>query len=95
MLDNNSLYKLLQDEAGITPFSATESYESTIIVGDVAKILKCKEGVSGFNIERIAWDKKGSIYEFTNSVMKGDRAKLVLNLNNDSVSGNLITPSLK
>ncbi len=94
MLNNNSLYKLLQREAGIIPFSATETYESTIIVGDAAKILKCRENVSGFNIERIAWNKEGSIYEFTNSIMKGDRAKLVLNLSNDSVSGNLKTPSL-
>ena len=93
MLDNNSLYELLQKEAGITPYAATETYESTIIVGDAAKLLKCREGVSGFNIERTAWNKPGQIYEFTHSIMKGDRAKLVLNLSSDSVSGNLVTPS--
>ena len=94
-LENGSLYELLREEADIIPHAATETYESTIIIGDAAKLLRCKEGVSGFDIERVAWNKAGIIYEFTHSIMKGDRAKLVLNLNSDSVSGNLITPSLK
>ena len=56
--------------------------------------MECREGVSGFMIERVAWNQEGSVYEFTHSFMRGDRAKLVLNLHNDSVSGNLMTPSL-
>lgn len=93
-LINNSLYELLQKEANIVPFEATETYESTIIVGKTAKLLKCKDGVSGFNIERIAWEKSGKIYEFTQSIMKGDRTKLVMKLSSNSVQGNLITPSI-
>ena len=93
-LARSSLYTLLREEAGVIPFSATETYESTIIAGEVAGLLECGEGASGFIIERVAWNQEGSVYEFTHSFMRGDRAKLVLNLHNDSVSGNLITPSL-
>ena len=81
--DDTSLYHLL-NERGIEPFRAEETYESVLISGEEARLLQCGENTTGFLIERIAWLENGEIYEFTQSVMRGDRSKIVVHLQQNS-----------
>ena len=85
MLQNESLYKIFKDKAGILPCEAEESYESVILDKDIANILKCKQNSSGFFLERKARTKTGEIYEFTQSIMRGDRTKFVIKLKNNEI----------
>lgn len=80
-LQGNSLYDILRDEAGVVPYHAEESYESCVIEKGVCDLMGCPKNTPGFFIQRIAYDKDGRIYELTQSVMRGDRSKLVVSLN--------------
>lgn len=88
MLQNESLYKIFKDKAGIQPYEAEESYESVILDKEIACILKCKQNSSGFFLERKARTQTGEIYEFTQSIMRGDRTKFVIKLKNNEVQFN-------
>lgn len=87
LLENTSLYDLLK-EKDIEPFRAEETYESMLITGDEARMLQCKNHTTGFSIERIAWLKSGQIFEFTQSIMRGDRSKIVINLQQNNCTVN-------
>ncbi len=88
MLKGESLYSLLREKAGIVPFEAEESYESIILDREVSKMLHCKSNSSGFYIERKAKTQTGEVYEFTQSIMRGDRTKFVVNLKNNGITFN-------
>jgi GntR family transcriptional regulator len=83
-LETGSLYHMLND-AGIVPYSATESYEAVVLNGSVASLLGCKKGSPGFLIERHATVENGDIFEYTKSYMRGDRSKLIVTLSMDNV----------
>ncbi len=85
MILNESLYMIIKETAGIVPYEAQESYESIILEKDVACLLKCKQYSSGFYIERRTKTSSGEVYEFTQSLMRGDRTKFVITLRNDEV----------
>lgn len=87
ILENTSMYDLLK-EKGFEPFRAEETYESMLIVGDEARMLQCKNHTTGFFIERIAWLQSGQIFEFTQSIMRGDRSKIVINLQQNNCTVN-------
>jgi GntR family transcriptional regulator len=87
ILESTSLYDLL-NEQGIEPFRAQETYESMLIVGEESRLLQCKNNTTGFFIERIAWLKSGQIFEFTQSIMRGDRSKIVINLQQNNCTFN-------
>lgn len=85
--ENTSLYDLLY-ENGLELFEARETYESVLIVGEESRLLQCKNNTTGFFIERTARLKNDQIYEFTQSIMRGDRSKIVINLHQDSCTVN-------
>lgn len=88
MLENDSLYKVISEQAGIVPFEAEESYESIILDKDSANLLTCKQNSSGFFIERKTRMQSGEVYELTQSIMRGDRTKFVIKLKNKGIEFN-------
>jgi GntR family transcriptional regulator len=85
-LQTGSLYTMLREQAGMIPHVAEETYESTVIDEDTAKMLQCKKGIGGFFVERRTWSKAGEIFELTQSVIRGDRTKFKLKLKSNEVS---------
>lgn len=85
ILETHSFYSLLY-EVGIVPNSAVDSYEAVTLSKDEAELLHCKAGSAGFFIQRRTRSESGDIYELTQSLMRGDRAKLDVVLHKDGVS---------
>lgn len=83
-LETGSLYQMLND-AGIVPYSATESYEAVILDRSVAGLLGCRGGSPGFLIERHATVENGETFEYTKSYMRGDRSRLIVTLGMDNI----------
>ena len=79
-LENGSLYDSLRDDAGIFPYLAEETYESIILDEKTAKVLNCPGPSCGFLVKRITKQKSGQVYELTQSLMRGDRAKILITL---------------
>lgn len=78
-LEESSLYDMLRDH-GTFPSRAEETYESIVISDTDAELLGLTESTTGFYIERCSLNQAGVPYELTHSVMRGDRSKLVVNL---------------
>ena len=79
-----SLYDSLRDEALIIPERAEETYECVILDNDVCDLLECKHGKPGFFIERTAYLGNNKVYEFTQSYMRSDNAKLSVTLTDNA-----------
>ncbi|NPV54261.1 MAG: GntR family transcriptional regulator [Firmicutes bacterium] len=79
-LSRQSLYHILRDEYGLEPYRAVETHEAISLAPSEAKLLKCKPGISGFSIERIAYLETGEPIEITNSITRGDKCKFVVEL---------------
>lgn len=87
-LHNTSLYDLLRDDAKVVPFKAEETYESVIFKDNIANMLECPIGSSGFYIERVTQMDSGETYELTQAFMRGDKSKLMVTLNQDMFTVN-------
>lgn len=87
-LQGKSLYNILRDEAGVLPVHAEESYESILIEKGVCALLDCPKNTTGFYIQRHAYNKEGKVYELTQSIMRGDRSKIVISLKQGNYSVN-------
>ena len=85
LLKNHSFYSLLS-ETGITPASAVDSYEAVMMSRREAEILNCKPGSCAFSVQRRTRTETGMVYEFTQSLIRGDRVKLDVFLHRDGVS---------
>ncbi len=87
ILESTSLYDYLKTME-IEPYRAEETYESVMIVGEESHLLQCKNNTTGFFVERTAWLENGKIFEFTQSIMRGDRSKIVVNLQKNACTVN-------
>lgn len=85
-LEQGSLYTILTEQAGIEPYFAKESYEPIILKKSEAALLNCKPGSTGFFIQRKSLTESGEPFEFTQSIMRGDRTRFEINLHRDGVS---------
>ncbi len=85
LLQTHSFYSLLY-EVGIIPANAIDSYEAVIMNKKEAEMLGCKQGACGFFVQRRTFTEAGMVYEFTQSLMRADRAKLEIYLHKDGVS---------
>lgn len=83
-----SLYKVIKERIGLTPFSAEESYEAIVLNKEIADILNCKRGSSGFFVERHTWSETGEVYELTQSILRGDRSKFIIKMFRNGISFN-------
>lgn len=86
MLENGSLYSILTEQAGIVPLYAKETYEAITLKKSEAVLLNCKTGSSGFYIQRRSLSETNEPFEFTQSVMRGDRVRFEIDLKKDSIS---------
>lgn len=75
-----SLYRLLQDRYGVIPTRAIETYEPIGLHRSMATLLGVRPGAPGFSVERITRDQHGRLIEYVVSVLRGDRYRVVLEL---------------
>ena len=78
--ENVSLYELLQSRYGVQPARSREQYFATSAEAESAILLGIPEGAAVFSAERVTFTKTGKPFEFTKSIMRGDRYSIVLNL---------------
>jgi GntR family transcriptional regulator, N-acetylglucosamine utilization regulator len=75
-----SLYDRLQRKFGLLPAHAREIHSATRINGQDAALLHLQEGSLGLAAMRLTFLADGRPFEFVNSVMRGDRYQIVLDL---------------
>lgn len=75
-----SLYEILRNRYGVTPRTAREIYRVGNVSEKDAKLLDVEAGSSAFVVHRITSDGR-SPFEFTVSIMRGDRYEIRSNLN--------------
>jgi GntR family transcriptional regulator len=75
LLETHSFYSLLF-ETGLVPDSAIDSYDAIKLSPEEAQLLGCKSGSVAFFHQRRTRSEKGEIFEFTQSIMRGDRVRL-------------------
>ena len=85
MLENRSFYSLMY-ENGYVPYEAVDSYEAVVLNRREAELLGCRPGSSAFAVQRISRNESGQPYEFTQSLIRGDRVKLDVVLRKEGVS---------
>jgi GntR family transcriptional regulator len=75
-----SLYDLLQARYGVHAARSHEQYFAMSADAESAVLLGIAAGAAVFAAERITYTKTGTPFEFTKSIMRGDRYSIVLNL---------------
>ena len=85
LLETHSFYSLLYEE-GIVPYSAVDSYEAVILGRREAELLGTRPGSCAFSVQRRTRTESGSVYEFTQSLIRADRVTLDVHLHKDGVS---------
>jgi GntR family transcriptional regulator len=81
--ENVSLYEVLKTRYGIHPARAREEYFAAAAEAGAAELLGISAGAPVFAAERVTFTKNGKPFEFTKSIMRGDRYSIVLNLAKD------------
>ncbi|MEG2014826.1 MAG: GntR family transcriptional regulator [Clostridia bacterium] len=76
-----SLYAILIDEFDIVPKWATESIEATLANQKIADALDVKPNSPVLAMERTSYDENDKIYEYTESVYRGDKYKFSVTMN--------------
>lgn len=75
-----SLYDLLRDRFGLSPARARETHRAVLVDSDSAALLRVPPGTPAMAAERIAHLADGRPLEYVESLMRGDRYKIVLDL---------------
>ena len=76
----DSLYRVLRDEYGVEPVESEDTIETGVLSPDDAALLGTDVGVPALLQTRLALDADGSALEWTESIYRGDRYKLVARL---------------
>jgi GntR family transcriptional regulator len=79
-LENVSLYELLRTKYGLQPARARETYLALPSADEVAALLGIAPRAPVFAVERVTLMSNGKPFEFVQSVMRGDRYSVVLEL---------------
>ena len=85
LLETNSFYSLLY-EVGIVPAAAVDTYEAVKLSPDEAALLGCKSGSAGFSHQRQTKAEDGEVFEYTQSLIRGDKTRLEVVLHKNGVS---------
>jgi GntR family transcriptional regulator len=80
-----SLYEVLRTRYGLNPNRARETHRAVAIAPDVAALLRVPAGSPGMAAERVAYLADGRPLEYVESIMRGDRYKVVLELSRPSI----------
>lgn len=77
---SGSLYDRLRQKFGLFPAHAREIHSAALVEGDDAVLLHLSEGSLGLSATRLTFLSDGRPFEFVNSIMRGDRYEIVLDL---------------
>ncbi len=84
-IEKESLYRMLKDN-GLEMGQAVESYEPIVMDKKTQKLLQSESNPCAFLIRRKSYTKEGQLFEYTRSVMPGQRSRLEITLREDSIS---------
>jgi GntR family transcriptional regulator len=79
-LEENSFYELLLDRYGIQIVGGTQTVEPTVTNDEESKTLGVPLHSPALLFERVTRSAEGAIVEFTSSIYRGDRYRLVSEL---------------
>ena len=77
---SGSLYELLENKYQLKIANAIEKYSSIILGKSISKLLHLNYPAVGFMVERTAFLSNGKPIEFAESIMRGDRYSISINL---------------
>jgi len=80
MSESNSLYEVLQAHYHLHPARARETYFAAAAEADAAELLAIPVGSPVFSVERVTLLPNERPFEFVQSVVRGDRYTIVLDL---------------
>ena len=86
-LDEHSFYELLHERYGISIVGGTQTIEPTVTDEEESAVLGVPLHSPAFRFERVTQSDAGEIVEFTESVYRGDRYRLVTALSNLQLRG--------
>ena len=75
-----SLYGLLESRYDLHPVGATETLIAVVVNGEDANLLRVQPGSPALAAERTTYLPHGERLEYAQSIMRGDRYKVVLDL---------------
>ena len=76
----DSLYRVMREEYGVEPVESQDTIETGVLSPDDAALLRTDVGLPALMQTRLAFDAVGTPLEWTESVYRGDRYKLVARL---------------
>ncbi|MCI5754176.1 MAG: GntR family transcriptional regulator [Clostridiales bacterium] len=85
LCQTHSFYSLLYD-VGITPCSTDDSYEAVMLGRKEAELLACRPYTCAFSMQRRTRNEAGTVFEYTQSLIRADRVRLDVQLHRDGVS---------
>jgi GntR family transcriptional regulator len=75
-----SLYELLQSQYGLQPASARETYSAVLVDTTSCELLRVPPGSPVLAVERVTFQAAGKPFEFVQSLIRGDRYRIILEL---------------
>lgn len=78
--DDVSLYALLRERYGLTPVRARDTHTAVTLDADTAALLHVRPGSPALSIKRLAVLRDGRRLEYVQSLMRGDRYRVELDL---------------
>jgi len=85
MLEKRSLYDVIEEMTGFTPYRAHESYETVKLSFEEARLLDA-DSRAAFLVKRISKMKSGELFEVASMLIRGDRCRLMATLERDAVA---------
>lgn len=79
-VENISLYELLQARYGLQPASARETYSAVLADAASCDLLRIPSGSPIFAVERVTFQATGKPFEYVQSLIRGDRYRIILEL---------------
>ncbi len=77
---HRSLYQVMEHDYGTRPARSTDMYIASKLSAKEAQLLHARTGSPALRSERVSADSTGRTLEFVESVIRGDRYTIVLNL---------------
>lgn len=79
-LENVSLYEVLQSRHSLQPSSARETYSAVAVESAPSELLRVPRGSAVLAVERVTYLASGKPFEFVQSLIRGDRYSIILEL---------------
>lgn len=86
LYENASLYDVLRDRYGLVPVRARETHIAVTLGADAAATLGVPAGAAALSVQRLACLSDGRPLEFVQSLIRGDRYRVVLDLEGPQVA---------